>query len=118
MLGYFISQSNYYTIRTEDTGSNEFTMSLTDMMGLNTFTASMSGIDYTAYENILQFTASISGTIVAGEYRATIDSPPAGTIWHGSIQVFASQSVDKAVYENKNTQYISHESENKYIIYN
>jgi WD40 repeat protein len=118
MLSYFISQSNDYTIRTEDTASNEFTMSLTDMMGLNTYTASLSGIEFTPYENILAFTASISGAIVAGEYRALItnlynDEP----IWHGSIQVYASQSVDKTVYENKNTQYISHTSENKYIIY-
>jgi hypothetical protein len=92
-------------------------MSLTDMMGLNTYTASMSGVEFTPYENILAFTASISGAIVAGEYRAEITSPPSGTIWHGSVQVFASQSVDKSVYENKNTQYISHTSENKYIIY-
>lgn len=118
MLSYFISQSNDYTIRTEDTASNEFTMSLTDMMGLNTFTASLSGVQFTPYENILAFTASISGAIVAGEYRAVLtnlnNSDP---IWHGSIQVYASQSMDKSVYENKNTQYVSHTSENKYIIY-
>jgi len=117
MLSYFISQSNDYTIRTQYTGSNALTMSLTDMMGLNTYTASMSGVEWTSYENILAFTASISGAVVAGEYRAEIFSPPSGTIWHGSVQVYASQSVDKSVYENKNTQYISHTSENKYIIY-
>ena len=116
MLSYFISQSNDYTIRTQYTGS-ALTMSLTDMMGLNTFTASMSGVEWTPYENILAFTASISGAIVAGEYRAVITSPGTGSIWNGSIQVYASQSVDKSVYENKNTQYISHTSENKYIIY-
>lgn len=117
MLSYFISQSNQYAFRTQPTGSNEFTMSLTDMMGLNTFTASLSGVEFTPYENILAFTASISGAIVAGEYRAYVENPPSGTIWHGSLQVFASQSVDKSVYENKNTEYISHTSENKYIIY-
>lgn len=117
MLGYYISQSNVITIRTQDTGSNQFTMSLTDMMGLNTFTASMSGTEFTPYENILAFTASISGAIVAGEYRAEIISPPNGIIWNGSVQVYASQSVDKSVYENKNTQYVSNISENKYIIY-
>ncbi len=116
MLSYFISQSNNWTIRTENVG-NQYTMSLTDMMGLNTFTASMSDVEWTPYENILAFTASISGAIVAGEYRATIESPPSGAIWNGSVQVYASQSLDKAVYENKNTQYISHTSENKYIIY-
>jgi len=118
MLGYYISQSNDYTIRTQDTASSNFTLVLTDMMGLNTFTASISDVQFTAYENILAFTASISGAIVGSEYRAEIlNEYVPYPIWNGSIQVYASQSVDKAVYENKNTGYISHESENKYIIY-
>jgi hypothetical protein len=118
MLPYFISQSNYYTFRTEDTGSmsNGFTLSLTDMMGLNSFTASMSGTQFTPYENILEFTASISGAYVGSEYRARIIND-SNIIWNGTIQVFSSQSEDKAVYENKNTQYISNTSENKYVIY-
>lgn len=116
MLPYYISQSNYYTFRTEDTASNSYTMSLTDMIGLNTFTGSMSGIEFTSYENILAFTASISGAIVGSEYRATMINGNT-EIWNGTIQVFASQSQDKAVYENKNTQYISNTSENKYVIY-
>jgi WD40 repeat protein len=117
MLGYYISQSNDYTIRTQDTASGDITLSLTDMMGLNTFTASISDVQFTPYENILAFTASISGAIVASEYRAVLIDSIAGDIWNGSIQVYASQSLDKAVYENKNTGYISHQSENKYIIY-
>lgn len=118
MLGYYISQSNDYTIRTQDTSIVDATMILTDMMGLNSFTASLTDVQFTPYENILAFTASISGAIVGAEYRAVITSTGAtGPIWNGSIQVYASQSVDKAVYENKNTQYISHQSENKYIIY-
>lgn len=117
MLAYYISQSNDYTFRTEPTSSNEFTMSLTDMMGLNTFTASMSEVTYSAYESILAFTASIQSASVAGEYRATIlNSGSVEPIWHGSIQVYASQSIDKTGYENQNTQYVSHVSENKYII--
>jgi hypothetical protein len=39
-------------------------------------------------------------------------------IWHGSLQVYQSQSVDKAVYKTQNTQYISHESTNEFIIMN
>lgn len=118
MLPYFISQSNNYTFRTEDTGSatNSYTMSLTDMMGLNTFTGSMSGTQFTAYENILAFTASISGAYVGSEYRMRMING-SDVIWNGTIQVFASQSEDKAVYENKNTQYVSNTSENKYVIY-
>lgn len=121
MLSYFISQSNSYTVRTQVTSSNsnEFTMSLQDMTTQDNFTASLSDVEYTDYESFLAFTASISGAIVAGEYRATIlNGSPTGSspIWHGSVQVYASQSVDKTVYENKNTQYVSHASENKYII--
>jgi len=117
MLAYYISQSNEYTFRTEPTSSNSFTLSLQDMYELNTITASLSGITFSGYESYIGFTASISGTIVGSEYRATLlNSGSTEPIWHGSIQVYASQSIDKAVYENQNTQYVSHESENRYII--
>lgn len=117
MLAYYISQSNQYTFRTEPTASNQFTMSLQDMYGLNNLTASMSGITYNGYESMIAFTASISGAIVGSEYRATlINSGSSEVIWNGSIQVYASQSIDKSVYENQNKQYISHISENRYII--
>jgi hypothetical protein len=117
MLAYYISQSNEYTFRTEPTSSNSFTLSLQDMYELNTITASLSGITFEGYESYIGFTASISGAIVGGEYRATLlNSGSTEPIWHGSIQVYASQSIDKAVYENQNTQYVSHESENRYII--
>lgn len=117
MLGYHISQSNSYTIRTEPTASNSFTMSLQDMTTLVNSTASLSGITYDGYESILAFTASISGAIVGEEWRATIYNGST-SIWHGSIQAFESQSlaIPKSDYENQNKQYISHESENKYII--
>jgi hypothetical protein len=117
MLAYYISQSNAYTFRTQPTASNSFTLSLQDMYGLNNLTASMSGISYEGYESYIGFTASISGAIVGSEYRATLlNSGSIEPIWHGTIQVYGSQSVDKTVYENQNTQYVSHESENRYII--
>jgi len=119
MLSYYISQSNSYTIRTQITGSNQFTMSLQDMMGLNTLTASLSEVSYSAYESILAFTASISSASVGDEYRATLFNQSGSAsieIWHGSVQVYASQSIDKSVYENQNTQYTSHISENRYVI--
>ena len=123
MQSYYISQSNSYTFRTEPTAStlNEFTMSLTDMMGLNTFTASLSGITYEGYESYIGFTASISGAVVAAEYRAVLyNGTPSGSadIWRGTFQVYESQSIDKSVYENQIPPITSHESENKYIIYN
>lgn len=119
MLSYSISQSNYYTIRTEPTASNSFTMSLQDMYGLQNLTASLSGLTYNAYESMLGFTASISGSIIGSEYRAVIYNG-SSSIWHGSIQVYKSSSlsIPSSEYENQNDQYISHTSENKYVIIN
>jgi hypothetical protein len=119
MQSYYISQSNSYTFRTQPTAStlNEFTMSLTDMTTLETFTASMTDITYEGYESYIGFTASISGTNIGEEYRATIiNSGSTEPIWNGSIQVYASSSAAKSVYENQNTQYISNVTENRYII--
>ena len=117
MLAYHISQSNEYTFRTQPTSSNQFTMSLQDMYLLDNITASLSGVTYNGYESIIASTASISGAIVGSEYRATlINSGSTEAIWNGSIQVYASGTLDKSVYENQNQQYISHQSENRYII--
>lgn len=120
MLAYYISQSNEYTFRTEPTASNSFTMSLQDMTTQYNFTASISGLTYQPYESFVSFSINnISGAIVGEEYRAVLyNSTASGSvdIWHGSIQVYASQSIDKSVYENQNTQYVSHISENQYII--
>ena len=120
MLSYYISQSNSYTIRTQDTSSNQFTMSLQDMYQLTNITASLISASFTPYENLFAFTASISSSIVGGEYRAKLyNSGSTEPIWHGSIQVYGSQSVDKSDYETQITQYISHESPNEnkeYII--
>lgn len=117
MLSYFISQSNNYTFRTQPTASNSFTMSLTDMTTLETFTGSITSLSYEPYESYVSFSLAVSGAIVGQEYRATlINSGSLTPIWNGSVQVFASQSTDKSVYENQNRQYISHVSDNSYII--
>lgn len=117
MLAYYISQSNQYTFRTQPTGSTIFGLTLQDMTTQYNFTASISGLTYEPYESFVSFSMDISGAIVGSEYRATLlNSGSIEPIWNGSIQVYASQSVDKAVYENKNTQYISNVSENHYII--
>lgn len=119
MIAYFISQSNQYTFRTLPTASSEFTMSLQDMTTLDNFTGSISGLSYLPYESYVSFSLNISNTLVGEEYRAELlNSGSSEPIWHGTIQVYQSQSVDKAVYENQNTQYISNVTENKYIIMN
>lgn len=117
MISYFISQSNDYVFRTQPTASSEFTMSLTDMTTLETFTGSITSMSYEPYESYVSFSLQISGAIVGEEYRATlINSGSTEPIWNGSVQVYASQSLDKSVYENQNKQYISHQSDNSYII--
>ena len=125
MQAYHISQSNGYTFRTQPTGSNEFTMSLQDMYTLQNLTMSMASMSYNGYESFVGFTGSISGAYEGAEYRVTLYNSGAtnitsnGTgnaIWQGSIQVYASQSIDKSVYENQIPPVISHASENRYII--
>ena len=116
MLAYYISQSNAYTFRTEPTASNQFTMSLQDMYTLQNLTMSMTSMSYEPYESYIQFTGSISASIVGSEYRATLYNSTT-PIWHGSIQVYRSQSTDdKSVYENQIPPITSHASENRYTI--
>ena len=117
MLSYFISQSNDYVFRTQPTASNQFTLLLSDMTTLENFTGSITSMSYQPYESYVSFSLSISGAIVGEEYIAyLINSGSSEPIWNGSIQVYASQSLDKSVYENQNKQYISHQSDNSYII--
>lgn len=118
MLAYYISQSNQYTFRTEPTASSEFTMSLQDMTTLENLTMSMSQTTFEGYESFISFTGSISGAIAGNEYRATLYNSGAAEIgiWNGTVQVYTSQSIDKAVYENKIPPVISHDSENRYVI--
>jgi hypothetical protein len=114
MLAYYISGSNNYTIRVEPTGSQQLTLHLQDMYLLTNQSQSLS-YTYNNYESILSFTASIQSANVADEYRAYI-SNGTSSIWHGSFQVYASQSVDTPVYKTQNDQYVSNLTDNKYII--
>ena len=117
MLTYFVSQSNSYSFRTEPTSSNEFTMSLQDMTTLTNSTASLTDITYDGYESVLSFTASIPQGIDGSEYRAKIyNGGKVLPIWHGSIQIYREQTVNKPVYKTQNTEFVSHDTENEYII--
>jgi hypothetical protein len=117
MLTYYLSGSNGYTIRTEVTSSNAFTMSLQDMTTQVNSTASLSNVSYQGYESILSFTASISDTLTGEEYRAFIINGDT-EIWHGSLQVFRPQEGNKSNYTNQNDGYVSNVSTNEYIIMN
>jgi len=117
MLTYYLGNTNSYTIRTEDTASNQYTMSLQDMYLLSNSTASLSSASFTTYENILAFTASISGAYEGAEYRVLIySSGSLEPIFHSSLQVYQSQSVSKTTYETQITQFVSNQTTNEYII--
>jgi len=118
MLAYYISASNYYVIRTQQTGSSDFTLHLQDMYTLTDSSSSIPSYSYDAYESLFEFTASIASASIGSEYRARI-SDGTKDIWHGSIQVYTSQSIDKPNYKNQiplEEVYISNVTENEYII--
>ena len=118
MLAYYISASNSYAIRTQQTGSSDFTLHLQNMYTLTDSSSSISQWTYDAYESLFEFTASIVSASIGDEYRARI-SDGSKDIWHGSIQVYTSQSIDKPDYKNQiplEQVYISNVTENEYII--
>ena len=115
MLTYYASQSEQLVVRTENTGSSSLTLELEDMYLLTTTSVDLSGsYEYTSSENLLKFTATITGS-EGSEYRATI-TDGINNIWRGTIQVFASQSIDKTEYKTQRTDYSSSISQNQYII--
>ena len=117
MLTYYLDNLNSYTIRTDNTSSNSLTMSMQDMYTLNNTTMSLYSASFTAYENLLAFTGSIDSASVGQELRlALYNSGSDEPIWHGTLQVYQSQSIDKANYTTQNNQYISHQTTNEYII--
>jgi hypothetical protein len=118
MLPYFISGSNNWCIRIKDIVSSATTLSLQleNMYTLTNTSQSIVGYSYNDYESMLQFTGSIVSASVGEEFRAKILSGSC-SVWNGTIQVYGSQSVvNEAAYENQNTQYISNETDNEYII--
>lgn len=121
MLTYYTSGSNNWTLRTSPISSSVATLTVEyqDMFLLTNQSQSLApALEYTydEYESLLTFSASISGAAVGNEYRATIKSGSC-SVWHGSVQVYNSQSVfSKSDYENQNKQYISNVTANEYII--
>lgn len=122
MLTYYSSSNNIWTFRVQPTGSSNLTMYLQDMYTLVNTSASLSNYSYDAYESKLSFTASQVRTLVSSsvgsEYRAYINDTTC-SIWHGSINVFTTQPVDKTSYVNQiplENVYVSNVTDNEYII--
>ena len=122
MLTYYSSSNNVWTFRVQPTGSASLTMHLQNMTTLVNTTASLSSYTYDSYESKLSFTGSQIPTLVSAsvgeQYRAYITDTTC-SIWHGSISVFTSQSVNKPTYVNQiplEDVYISNVTDNEYII--
>jgi hypothetical protein len=118
MQSYFISGSNVFTFRVENTSTNGLILNYQDMQTLKNYSASLSSVDYNSYESLLSFTASLTSSVNVGdEFRATIVNESGSVVWNGAIQVFQSSSADKSEYVNQNTDlYISNVTSNEYII--
>lgn len=120
MLSYFGTGSNNFSIHTQtfNSASSNLVLNLEDMYLLTTQSFAISGsafISYNDYESILSFSLQIPTTSVAYEYRLDLTNN-GSTIYNGTMQVYASQSVDKTGYQNQNTQYKSKLSGNEFII--
>ena len=124
MLSYYISQSNEFTVRTQDTaslnvsGSEDMTLVLQDMMTYSSSYYDLSGsYTFNPYENILTFSQSLEGSVRdAQEFRVHLSGSVSGSVYSGTMQVYASQSIDKVVYLTQNEEFISNTTDNDYIV--
>ena len=124
MLSYYISQSNEFVVRTQDTasispsGSENMTMVLEDMLTLSSSYYDLSGsYTWNPYENIMTFSQSLEGDVRTGqEFRVHLSGSLSGSVYNGTMQIFASQSVDKPVYTTQNEKFVSNRTDNEYIV--
>lgn len=121
MLTYYLPNTNTFTIRTEDTGSGNLHLIVQNMYTLENLEYEL-GYTFLPYENLLTFDVLLTSASVGTEYRAYIVDHDGTTpeIWHGAIQVYTSQSVDKPNYTNQiplENQYKSNVTPNRYTEY-
>ena len=112
MLTYYLANTNQYTFRVAPLSSTSASLSLVtqDMTLLSNTSQSFSAsqYDYNQYESLLTLTIDLPQSTTGSEYRATLyDLDASASVWHGSIQVFREQEIDKANYTNQNKQYKS-----------
>ena len=135
MLSYTIGGYNTFKLRTAQIppSASLLLMSLQDMQTLkNTsfFVMDKSGStwNYDDCESIATITFNLSvntvGFTTGSEYRISLTPYISGSgytdpVYHGSLQAFVSQSIDKANYENQiplDGNEKSHVSTNEYVI--
>jgi hypothetical protein len=120
MLSYFGTGSNYFSIHTQPfaSASANLVLHIEDMYLLTTQSFSITGsafISYDNYESILSFSLDLPITNTGYEYRLSLENT-GSVIYNGTLQVYASQSVNKTEYVNQNSQYKSRLSGNEFII--
>ena len=127
MLSYYISQSNEFVVRTQDTASlavsgsdiaEDMTLVLEDMMTYSQSFYPLSGsYTFNPYESVFTFSQSLEGSVRdAQEFRVHLSGSVSGSIYSGTMQVYASQSIDKVVYLTQNEEFISNTTDNDYIV--
>ena len=100
MLSYYISQSNEFVVRTQDTASlvvsgsdiaEDMTLVLQDMMTYSSSYYNLSGsYTFNPYENILTFSQSLEGSVRdAQEFRVHLSGSVSGSVYSGTMQVYA-----------------------------
>ena len=136
MLTYYLGGYNDYTIRTKQicSGSNYLKVTLQNMMTQDnySFINGPGQWSYNACESIvsMSFNLSISSnSIVGDQYRVYLTPAISNSttpftycedVWHGSLAVFTSQSIDKPGYVNQIPEgetFISRDSTNEYIVW-
>ena len=134
MLTYYNFGYNGFEFRTDviDSAATYLRVDLTDMYTLknNSFILSPGQFSYDRYESIVSMSfqlTSADNVTTGSQYRMTLTPWISGSgylepVWHGSLQVFASQSFNfesKSVYTNQipiGDTFKSNVSTNEYII--
>lgn len=134
MLTYFLPGSNNYKIRTAQipSGSNFLRVDLQNMLTNQSYSILNSGSQwsYDQCESIVNISLNLNtfiGANVADEYRISLipgisSSTTALTyqdpVFHGSLQVFVSQSISKPEYINQipiEDEFVSNDSTNTFV---
>lgn len=132
MLSYYKGGYNDYMIRTAQlpSGSKFLLLSYQDMITLENSSVLFDTYQwsYNECESFVSFSVNFDINTdypVGTEFRLTL-TPAVSTsaipftymddVWNGSIQFYASQSIDKPVYKTQNDEFISYASDNEFII--
>jgi hypothetical protein len=118
MIRYYISASNITTLRIKQLCSSSLNLEAENLFTYQKESSSLDVYDYDDYHSILTFTASLNEPKTGEQYRLVIKDGDK-EVWNGSLEVFTSQSIDKANPANQiplEEFYISNETDNEFII--